>query len=139
MTDSYFDLYYQAHCILIDASSTYILSIFKGDVLSPPTNLVKMVIEEQTKIVNEQTVMVQMLYDVVNGRKFDMPHDAEFFINLINDSLRLNSSLMDEVNAKRRETLLEIRRQLHERREAQILEQRHANHQHRFRLRRNAR
>lgn len=134
MTESYFKLYHKAHTTLIDVSEQFILAIFKGDVMSSPTQLVKTIIEEHTKLVNEQTVMVGLLYDVVDGRKFDMPQDAQYFIDLINDSLVHNQSLMHEINAKRRETLLEVRGILEQQRDAQIIElSRHPRRRWRFR------
>lgn len=122
MTESYFEMYHDAHCILIESSEQYILAVFKGDVMRPPTQLVKTIIEEHTVIVNEQTVMVGMLYDIVRGRKFDMPKDAQYFINLINDSLSLNESLMNEVNAERRKSLIAVRDGLERQRDAQVIQ-----------------
>jgi hypothetical protein len=121
MSESYLGLYRQAHDELLSAYEAYADAIFSGKVEGAPTVLVKNIIEVQHRIVNEQSAMVGMLYDFVNGKKFNLPKDAQHFIDLINDSLSLNDELMHDINARRRDELMQIRDEIEQKRDAQIV------------------
>jgi hypothetical protein len=119
--ESYLGLYYDAHDELLAAYQACIDDIFSGKIEASPTVLVKNVIEAQNRMVNEQSAMIGMLFDFANGTNFDQPDDAQYFIDLINDSLSMNKELSNDVNARRRDELMLIRDELEQKRDAQVV------------------
>lgn len=121
MKKSGLDLYLVAHKEIIEGAKDYIAFIPRHQNL-PTEQMMRSIVDARYIIINEQIVMGELLNNYARGEKRNMAYDVNYFIALINDSLSGNESLMAEVNAKRRETLIAVRDQLEKRRDAEVLE-----------------